>query len=332
MKNKVIFLLSVFLCFFCIGIKQSNAEEVTEQSLDEQLRILLKENQLMFNEEGELVSSINPANSYLSNEVYEKIIQLKDRQEIIQGRLKSKSQVQKNNNNGVIVVPKEENLNTVYYSRNGGSPEYGWYGKKMVNGRPLFCIQPNVALTVGNNYGFKISNYDKRKASIAAYYGYYKQPSLVNKFYTEGLMNEIINGGSFKIHSDSSGRTSQAKYNAWKKDVLAKTNTYYTKCSLKNKTYTIKIGQTLKLKDSANVLSYYELSNNNAGISVKQNGNALELKANKNSKDSGTLRFIYKIDSGFQFAPMLFSHPYLQNCYASGVKDPSYFTINIKVP
>ncbi|MEX1447860.1 hypothetical protein AB3I00_14435, partial [Enterococcus sp. C76] len=332
MRNKISLLLMMISCFFCIAIKQGNAEEVTEQSLDEQLRILLKENQLMFNEEGELVSSVNPANSYLSNEVYEKIIQIKERQEAIEDRTYGKPRVQKNNN-GVIIVPPEENLNTVYYSRNGGAPEYGWYGKKLANGRPAFCIQPNVALAIGNNVGFSTRTYNNMRASIAAYYGYYKQPSLINKFYTEGLMNEIINNGSFKIHSDSSGRTSQAKYNAWKKAVLAKTDTYFTNCSLKDKTYTLKLGQTLKLKDSANVLSYYGLSNNSVGISVKQSGNNLELKANKNSKNNGSLKFVYKLDSGYSYTPMIYSHAYLQNCYVSGryAKDPKNFTINIKV-
>ncbi|EMF0116125.1 hypothetical protein OUS11_002774, partial [Enterococcus hirae] len=171
------------------------------------------------------------ANSYISNDVYEKIMQIITQQEAKQKRFYAKSK-----GNGVIVVPPEENLNTVYYSRNGGAPEYGWYGKRLVNGRSAFCIQPNVALMVGNNYGFTVNNYNDVKASIAAYYGYYKHPSLVNKFYTEGLMNEIINGGTFTIYSDSSGRTSQAKYNVWKREVLKKTNTFFTNCSLKNKT------------------------------------------------------------------------------------------------
>ncbi|EGP4894700.1 hypothetical protein FI615_002220 [Enterococcus faecium] len=329
MKNKIILLVSMFFCLFCIGIKQNYAEENTEQlSLDEQLRLLLEENQLTFNEEGGLVSNANPANSYISNDVYEKIMQIRTQQEAKQKRFYAKSK-----GNGVIVVPPEENLNTVYYSRNGGAPEYGWYGKRLVNGRPAFCIQPNVALNVGSNYGFNVSRYDNRKASIAAYYGYYKQPSLVNKFYTEGLMNEIINGGSFTIYSDSSGRTSQAKYNKWKKEVLVKTNTFFTKCSLENKTYTLKLGQTLKIKDSANVLSYYGLTKNTAGITVKQNGNTLELTANRNSKNSGTIEFLYKLDSGYNYAPMIYTHTYLQNCYVSGkfVKDPKDFTINIKV-
>ncbi|EHK9937646.1 hypothetical protein FH950_002530, partial [Enterococcus faecium] len=199
MKNKIFFLVSIFFCLFCLGNKQDYAEETVEQlPLGEQLRVLLEENQFTFNEEGGLVSTTSPANSYISNDVYEKIVQIRTQQEAKQKRFYAKS-----NGNGVIVVPPEENLNTVYYSRNGGTPEYGWYGKKLANGRPAFCIQPNVALTVGNNYGFTVNAYNNLKASIAAYYGYYKQPNLVNKFYTEGLMNEIINGGSFTIHSDS---------------------------------------------------------------------------------------------------------------------------------
>lgn len=317
----------MFFCLFYIGNKQNYAEETTKQlSLGEQLRVLLEENQLTFNEEGGLISTASPANSYISNDVYEKITQIRTQQEAQRGRAYTKA-----NNNGVIVVSPEENLNTVYYSRNGGTPEYGWYGKKLPNGRPAFCIQPNVALNVGSNYGFKINRYDNRKASVAAYYGYYRQPSLVNKFYTEGLMNEIINGGLFTIHSDSSGRTSQAKYNAWKKDVMSKVNTYFINPSLRNKTYTIKLGQTLKLKDSANVLNYYKLTKNNLGISVKQNGNTLELTANKNSKNSGSIEFTYNFYSGFKIVPLLYSDKWLQNCFLCGIDDPNKFSIYVKV-
>ncbi|EMF0116068.1 hypothetical protein OUS11_002686, partial [Enterococcus hirae] len=42
---------------------------------------------------------------------------------------------------------------------------------------------------------------------------------------------------------------------------------------------------------------------------------------------------MYKLDSGYNYAPMIYTHTYLQNCYVSGkfVKDPKDFTINIKV-
>ncbi|EME3504210.1 hypothetical protein UL360_002642 [Enterococcus faecium] len=110
--------------------------------------------------------------------------------------------------NGVVVVPANENLSAVRFTRNNVT-EYGWFGKKTADGREAYCIEPGVPLNTGNNAGYVISetNSDRAvKASLVDYYGHYKQPSLANKFYTESLINEVMNGYTTTIHSDINGQ------------------------------------------------------------------------------------------------------------------------------
>ncbi|EJC3746099.1 hypothetical protein MYY11_002488 [Enterococcus faecium] len=235
--------------------------------------------------------------------------------------------------NGVVVVPANENLSAVRFTRNNVT-EYGWFGKKTADGREAYCIEPGVPLNTGNNAGYVISetNSDRAvKASLVDYYGHYKQPSLANKFYTESLINEVMNGYTTTIHSDINGQVSQAGYEAFKKDVMKKVNTFYTKPSFANSSITLKAGESKTLADSKDVLSYYQVSDNKANVGYKIENNKLILTAKNDSKENGNIILKYVIDKNFQRPALVYNSPFLQNVFSGGTKDPVSFEIKVDV-
>ncbi|EGP5338762.1 hypothetical protein D6253_12950, partial [Enterococcus faecium] len=267
--------------------KQVNQMTVLKnEDIQTEIDNLLSENGLSIDEAGKF--HVTNESSYRDNlfEVMQKIDSLRQ-QSKEQARAVLSYGLLLGRGNGVVVVPANENLSAVRFTRNNVT-EYGWFGKKTADGRDAYCIEPGVPLNTGNNAGYVISetNSDRAvKASLVDYYGHYKQPSLANKFYTESLINEVMNGYTTTIHSDINGQVSQAGYEAFKKDVMKKVNTFYTKPSFANKNVTLKVGETIKLTDTTGSFSHYVLGKNQAGLDISLQGNTLSLKAKNNSKD-----------------------------------------------
>nr|WP_242697206.1 SpaA isopeptide-forming pilin-related protein [Enterococcus hirae] len=293
---------------------------------------ILSENGLSIDESGKF--HITNESSYRNNlfEVMQKIDLLRQ-QAKEQARAVLSYGLLLGRGNGVVVVPANENLSAVRFTRNNVT-EYGWFGKKTADGREAYCIEPGVPLNTGNNPGYVISetNSDRAvKASLVDYYGHYKQPSLANKFYTESLINEVMNGYTTTIHSDINGQVSQAGYEAFKKDVMKKVNTFYTKPSFANSSITLKAGESKTLTDSKGVLSYYQVSDNKANVGYKIENNKLILTAKNDSKENGNIILKYVIDKNFQRPALVYNSPFLQNVFSGGTKDPVSFEIKVDV-
>lgn len=313
--------------------KQVNQMTVLKnEDIQTEIDNLLSENGLSIDEAGKF--HVTNESSYRDNlfEVMQKIDSLRQ-QSKEQARAVLSYGLLLGRGNGVVVVPANENLSAVRFTRNNVT-EYGWFGKKTVDGRDAYCIEPGVPLNTGNNVGYVISetNSDRAvKASLVDYYGHYKHPSLANKFYTESLINEVMNGYTTTIHSDINGQVSQAGYEAFKKDVMKKVNTFYTKPSFANKNVTLKVGETIKLTDTTGSFSHYVLGKNQAGLDISLQGNTLSLKAKNNSKDNGKVTFYYNIDEKYRNPALVYNSPVLQNVFSGGVSDPTSFSIQVKV-
>lgn len=313
--------------------KQVNQMPVLKnEDIQTEIDNLLSENGLSIDEAGKF--HITNESSYRDNlfEVMQKIDALRQ-QSKEQARAVLSYGLLLGRGNGVVVVPANENLSAVRFTRNNVT-EYGWFGKKTVDGREAYCIEPGVPLNTGNNAGYVISetNSDRAvKASLVDYYGHYKQPSLANKFYTESLINEVMNGYTTTIHSDINGQVSQAGYEAFKKDVMKKVNTFYTKPSFANSSITLKAGESKTLTDSKDVLSYYQVSDNKANVGYKIENNKLILTAKNDSKENGNIILKYVIDKNFQRPALVYNSPFLQNVFSGGTKDPVSFEIKVDV-
>ncbi|EOS7866231.1 LPXTG cell wall anchor domain-containing protein [Enterococcus hirae] len=239
---------------------------------------------------------------------------------------------------GTGVVYVDSNYGDKYFkwTQSNGNAETGYYAKKDGNGNMLWCVEPGAPLDWGANHGYTTSEITRDqyvKASLAVYWGWEKQKSVVNAFYTEKLVQEITTGVKPTSISDLSGqgRISLAGYEAFKKTTLTKVDTFYKKPSFDGKTYIVKLGETLSLTDSNNVLSYYKLMVNSADVTTSISGNTLKITPKNSSAETGNLQFKYNIDNTYVGATILYQAPYLQDVIRAKVGDPKKTTVNIKV-
>ncbi|EOW1885812.1 collagen binding domain-containing protein, partial [Enterococcus hirae] len=239
-------------------------------------------------------------------------------------------------NTGVVYVDANYGDKYFKWSQSNGNVETGYYAKKDSSGTMLWCVEPGAPLDWGANPGYTTSETSEDKytrASLVVYWGWEKQKSIVNAFYTEKLVQEITTGvTTFNIVDLSGkGRISQSGYEAFKKATLAKVDTFYKRPSFDGKTYTVKLGEKLTLTDTNNILNYYVVSGNSANVDVSTNNNKVDIVAKSNSNQTGKIQFKYNIDSSYQGAVILYQAPWLQDVIKAKVKDPARFSINLNV-
>lgn len=233
-----------------------------------------------------------------------------------------------------VYVNRDYGSSTIGWKYSNGVSELGWYAKKDANGGMLWCIEPGVPLNWGQNYPYTTSEVSHEKyvrASLAVYYGWEKQKSVVNAFYTERLVQEITTGVTTSGIYDYNGVASQSGYNTFRKNILAEVETFYNLPSFAGKTYTIKLGETLTLTDTNGTLSKYKVTNDTADVTVVQSGNTLKITPKSTSKSTGSLRLRYQIDPSYSYASLLFSAAYLQDVLRAGISDPKAFNVNLNV-
>lgn len=229
-----------------------------------------------------------------------------------------------------IWVDRNSGVNYVSFTRKGHS-ELGWYMKRDSDGRVLWCIEPTVPLDWDANGGFTRVEDNRevmKRASLIAYYGYEKQPSIKNAFYTEMLIGETVEGsGPTAI---SGGSYSLAEYNAFKARVLAEVGTFFHLPEFAEKTYTLKAGESITITDTTARLRNYTMFST-GGYNVTRNGNSITIHADANSSEKGTIGFVYNIPPTFKGATLVYRNPYLQDVISAKIKDPTGFAVNINV-
>ncbi|MEC5317196.1 SpaA isopeptide-forming pilin-related protein [Enterococcus casseliflavus] len=233
-----------------------------------------------------------------------------------------------------VYVDKNYGSSAIGWTNSNGISELGWYAKKDVNGGMLWCIEPGIPLNWGQNSPYTTSEINEDKyirASLAVYYGWEKQKSVVNAFYTERLVQEITTGVTPSGIYDYNGVASQSGYNNFRKKVLAEVETFYNLPSFAGKTYSVKLGETLTLKDSNGTLPKYKVTSNTANVTISQAGDTLKITPTATSNESGKIVLKYQIDTSFLGASILYTAPYLQDVMKARVKDPVSFQINLNV-
>ncbi|EMF0506516.1 LPXTG cell wall anchor domain-containing protein [Enterococcus hirae] len=308
----------------------------TEDQLNQEVKKIFADNGYELLEDGSIRSTTGT--SYRSNlfEVLQKVELIKAQNQAQARAVLGSAFFVMPRGTGVVYVDSNYGDSAFHWSQSNGNVETGYYAKKDGNGNMLWCVEPGAPLNWGANAGFttsEVSDDKYVKASLVVYWGWEKQKSVVNAFYTEKLVQEVTTGVTTSDIKDLSGqgRISQAGYESFKKEVMKKVNAFYTKPSFDGKTYTIKLGETLTITDSNNSLPYYKVLNNNANVTIFQSGNTLKVTPTSSSNINGFVRFKYEIDPSFKRAKILYQASWLQDVIFAGIGDPAYSDINIKV-
>ena len=236
--------------------------------------------------------------------------------------------------NQTVHVDRNYGSATIGWSQSNGNKELGYYAKRDDQGNMLWCIEPGVPLDWGANGGFTTSTSDDskyKKAALAVYWGWETQKSILNAFYTEKLVQEITTDVTTSGIYDLAGQASQAGYEAFKKAVMEKVNAVDKRPSFHNETKIVKIGETLILEDTNNVLSYYKVANDSTDVTVKIEGNMLKITPKDSSKLKGNIRFQYNIDRSYQGATIVYTAPGLQDVINAKAGDPNSAVLNLNV-
>lgn len=233
-----------------------------------------------------------------------------------------------------VYVNRDYGSSTIGWTYSNGISELGWYAKKDANGGMLWCIEPGVPLNWGANYPYTTSEVSQDKyirASLAVYYGWEKQKSVVNAFYTERLVQEITTRVTSGSIYDYAGMASQSGYNTFRKNILEEVESFFTLPSFAGKSYTVKLGEKLTLTDTTGNLPKYKVTADTANMTVSQSGNTLKITPKSDSKESGTLTLRYQIAAEYEGATIIYSASYLQDVMKARIGDPRFFSVSLNI-
>lgn len=286
--------------------EQENEPDIVEQ--------FLQKNNLIRGEDGKLYTTT--PSTYVNESIHD----------ILSGNQLTKAA------NQVVYVDPSTNVANIDIHLSNGSREYGWYGKR-VNGQIALCIEQGVAVNVGSNGGYTAVLQDTelmKRISLIKYYGIILPGHTLQR----EIMTQILAYEQQGIYPTSiSGVFSMADYQAFKSNVMANVNKFYTKPSFDGRTVTLKVGESITLNDTTGAFSNYESNAvvNTSNVLIEKNGNMVKITATKESNQSGMIRFRYNIPANYAGTPVIYNHPYTQNVLLGRVRDPSFVTFNINV-
>lgn len=207
-----------------------------------------------------------------------------------------------------------------------------YYAKNYYFGdRVAYCIEPNV-LEGSNNYNVgdmshtNLSNEQKIKMLTIAYYGYDypNHQTFRYKLATQALLWEV-DGYNVTYSTKRWGAGSIIDVSAEKNEIMNLVNSHYVKPSFNGQTITMKVGDTITLTDSNNVLSNYDvIMSDNAEYQI--NGNTITIRAI--NVGNITMKFKKKMYTSRQY--LVYYGNGIQTMLSSGSVDPIYASLNIK--
>lgn len=234
-------------------------------------------------------------------------------------------------NQTIVVDPNAHIANIDIHLSNGGR-EYGWYGKR-VNNEIALCIEQGVALNMGDNHGYTVSEHNTeqmKKISLIKYYGIIITVHTLQK----ELMTQILAWEQQGIYPISiSGEFSMSDYQVFKSDVMANVDKFYTTPSFDNQTIELEVGKSITLIDTTGAFSNYRHSPAmvSQGINVHKEGSKLTILATKEAEISSQVVFDYDIATSFQGVPLIYQHPYTQNVMVGRIRGQRQVTVTINV-
>ncbi|MGS6445965.1 SpaA isopeptide-forming pilin-related protein [Enterococcus hirae] len=203
-----------------------------------------------------------------------------------------------------------------------------------LNGEDVFCLQEGALTQAGISYNQQsldsvISNtVIKSKLSRLGYFGYYSNPTMNNYVLTQTMAWDTI-GGSFVNY----GNIGQSAYEKFKSATNTKISNFERKPSFDGKTYTVKSGEEIEIKDTSGAFSSWSDSiiANTCNIQVRKSGNSLFVRATNESKN-GYIDLSY-LPSGTRGigTPFAYVNPNAQTLSRLFLRDPNKSTVNIKV-
>lgn len=278
--------------------------------------------------DGELANKDNTSSIKEPEVIQRALALLREYQAKVQGKANRLVKVGFSANATTVYVDRNTGYNNVHFTRKGET-EWGWYMKRDSEGDPLWCIQPTVPLNWGANGGFSRNSETSalyQKASLIAWFGYFKQPSVMNAFYTEMLIGETVEGsGPTAIWG---GGYSLEGYSAFRNAVLANVDTFFRQPSFASQTHTLKVGESITLTDTTGSLRNYVLKSS-GGADVTRNGNSITITPNINTPDTTRLLFKFDIPASYEGATLVYRQSGLQNVISAHVADPTNFVVTI---
>ncbi|WP_429974842.1 SpaA isopeptide-forming pilin-related protein [Enterococcus sp. DIV0840c] len=169
-----------------------------------------------------------------------------------------------------------------YYT--GISPNTGYamthniYVLKM-DGKKVFCIESGIVANGGEGYTPEsYINTKKDKLSKIAYYGY----TITNQSHYDYAVTQAM---IWEELGDQRQSTTIPNYDQRKAEIMALVNRHDTLPSWNGQTVTVKVGDSVTLTDSNNVLADMSLESNSTNATLKQNANSLVITPSKDSNN-----------------------------------------------
>ncbi|HFC9437394.1 TPA: cell wall protein, partial [Enterococcus hirae] len=200
-----------------------------------------------------------------------------------------------------------------------------------LNGEDVFCLQEGAFTQAGISYNQQpleniVTNANLRtRLSKIGYFGYYDNPTMNNYVFTQIMVWNVI-GGSFVNY----GNIGQSAYESFRNTVNTKISNFERKPSFHGKTYTVKLGEEIEIRDTSGAFSSWAgaIKANTANIQVRKSGNSLFIKATNYSKDghvdlSCLPNGVRGVGSSFAYV-----NPNTQTLGKLYVPDPNFTTIN----
>ncbi|EHV0179143.1 VaFE repeat-containing surface-anchored protein [Enterococcus faecalis] len=198
-----------------------------------------------------------------------------------------------------------------------------FYQPMYIDGKLAYCVQPGVVFVPGAGF--------TQQTEFAGI-------SLAERIKINDIMNfgaksgdsvEYIMATNMYIWEQLgwSVSTSLPNYAGYKNTIIQNMKNFQVRPSFHNKDYNIKQGQTIKIPDTNGVLGNFVVVNN-SGLTIKKNGNTLEVTATASSK-SGRVDFDRKsYYSGNQY---FWVKPGSQSVSTAGASDPTIAFLRFNV-
>ncbi|OOG23225.1 hypothetical protein BZK37_17935 [Enterococcus casseliflavus] len=187
-----------------------------------------------------------------------------------------------------------------------------------VNGQAAFCIQPGVDFTANGQVHSTealdtyLKDASKRhRITLISYFGYVNNPdkSKEQYFTTQLMIGEVL-GRKVVL-------TNGLNYEARKAAIQKLVNDFDKRVSFNNETRTVKVGETIEVTDTNNVLKDIVRIEPSTGITAKIQGNQLVITATKDASENATVK-LFKLKA--MSSPMVYKKPGSQTI---GVLNPS---------
>lgn len=203
-----------------------------------------------------------------------------------------------------------------------------WYE---FNGRIAYCIQPGIpegdTYQTGNLDSYNISNEQKERIMLIAYYGYDYTGHQTTEYRaaTQALLWETINADQTVFSSKRWAQGTIYDISAQRNEIERLVRNHYVRPSFNGTTINAKVGEEVILTDTNNVLSNYYVSASN-GAEVRIDGNKLIVKTTKVGKV--TLQFKKRLYTDREY--LVYYSSGKQTMMSSGVVDPALSVVNIE--